>query len=54
MRCCAKRGVNRYSRTTKCSSLLTTSGLRTRFSSTYPPHFALRKCRNCAEMLVSP
>src|SRR6266852_7124513 len=48
------RRVNRYSHTTKFSSLLTTSGLRTRFSSTYPPHWALRRCRSCAEMLVSP
>src|SRR5258706_8639498 len=29
-----RRAVNRYSHTTKCSSLLTTSGLRTRFSTT--------------------
>src|SRR5712692_7149297 len=50
----ARRGVNRYSHTTKWSSLLTTSGLRTRFSTTNPPHLALRRCRNCAEMLVSP
>src|SRR6266849_3298182 len=49
-----RRGVIRYSHTTKCSSLLTTSGLRTRFSRTYPPHWALRRCRSCAEMLVSP
>src|ERR1700681_3414361 len=41
-----RRRVKRYSHTTKCSSLLTTSGLRTRFSSTYPPHLALRKCRS--------
>src|SRR6267154_2122513 len=50
----ARRGVNRYSHTTKCSSTPMTSACRTRFSSTYPPQFALRKCRNCAEMLVSP
>src|SRR6267154_2258431 len=50
----ARRGVNRYSHTTKCSSAPMTSACRTRFSSTYPPQFALRKCRNCAEMLVSP
>src|SRR6266478_2011928 len=50
----ARPGVSRYSHTTKCSSLLTTSGLRTCFSRTNPPQLALRKCRNCAEMLVSP